>query len=110
MDDDANRDKAPPLDAFQVRAARALLDLSQDELAAMSGLGRSTIKRLESEASDARGSVMMVLRRCLEDAGIVFLFDERLGDAILERGVAIRRGMGPTKRQTKPRGRPSIKE
>ena len=43
------------IDAAQIRAARALLDISQLQLAAMSAVSESTIKRLEA-ASTIRGS------------------------------------------------------
>ena len=96
-------------DAFQIRAARALLDWSQDALAAASGVGKSTVKRLETAVNDPRASVVIALRRCLEDQGIVFLEDLDLEGVAITRGVALRQGSGPDQRKPTARGRPNKK-
>ena len=59
----------------QVRAARGLLGWSQNELAVASGLGISTIKRMEGSEKIVRGNVENVwkLQRTLEDAGVEFI-------------------------------------
>ena len=64
----------------QVRAARGLLGWSQNELAVASGLGISTIKRMEGSKKIVRGNVENVwkLQRTLEDAGVEFI-DENGG-------------------------------
>ena len=62
------------INAAQIRAARALLDISQFQLAAMSSVSESTIKRLEG-ASQIRGSAESIwkVQRVLEQAGIEFI-------------------------------------
>lgn len=62
------------IDAAQIRAARALLDISQARLAAMSSVSESTIKRLEA-ASTIRGSAESIwkVQRVLEEAGVEFI-------------------------------------
>jgi transcriptional regulator with XRE-family HTH domain len=60
---------------IQIRAARSLLGLGQEELAERSGLGVVTIKRLEAAGTEIRGSAqtMARLQRALEAAGIIFI-------------------------------------
>ena len=62
------------INAAQIRAARALLDISQARLSAMSRVSESTIKRLEG-ASQIRGSAESIwkVQRVLEEAGVEFI-------------------------------------
>ena len=62
------------INAAQIRAARALLDISQSRLSAMSSVSESTIKRLEG-ASGIRGAAESIwkVQRVLEEAGIEFI-------------------------------------
>ena len=62
------------INAAQIRAARALLDISQARLSAMSRVSESTIKRLEA-ASTIRGSAESIwkVQRVLEEAGVEFI-------------------------------------
>lgn len=61
----------------QVRAARALLDWSQDRLAAECGVSKPTIARLETVSGQLAGyaATREKIVRALEAAGIVFLED-----------------------------------
>lgn len=61
--------------AAQIRAARALLDWSQRQLAEKSKLSVPTIKRMEGAMGPDRSTDANVeaVRRALEGAGIVFL-------------------------------------
>jgi ribosome-binding protein aMBF1 (putative translation factor) len=63
------------LTAAQVRAARALLDWSQKDLAAKSKLSVPTIKRMEGAMGPERSTDANVdaVRRALEGAGVIFL-------------------------------------
>lgn len=66
----------------QLRAARALLGISQLELAALAGVGSSTVKRIEASPTGIRGTALSLvkLQRALEAAGVRFLFeDEKAG-------------------------------
>ena len=60
--------------AAQVKAARALLGLSQGDLAKMTGLGIATIKRLEI-STEFRGAATTLwkVQTALEEAGVEFL-------------------------------------
>jgi predicted transcriptional regulator len=61
--------------AEQVRAARALLRLSQQELAERSGVSLPTIKRLEVSVGElsAHTTTVRALRTALETAGVEFI-------------------------------------
>ena len=58
--------------AAQIRAARALLQWSQGDLAAQSGVSPAVIARLERCATDARSSTVRAIRTAFEAAGISF--------------------------------------
>lgn len=57
----------------QCRAARALLDWSQQQLADQSKIGNATIRNFESGKSAPQHATLDVLRRCFESAGIIFI-------------------------------------
>jgi DNA-binding transcriptional regulator YiaG len=58
----------------QCRAARAWLDMSQDELAKAAGVGLSTVKDFESGKRTPIQSTQTAMRAVLERAGIGFPF------------------------------------
>lgn len=60
------------LSGAQLRAARALLGWSQEELAARSGTSNKTIARAEAVAEPGDGRAVQALVRVLEENGIVF--------------------------------------
>jgi transcriptional regulator with XRE-family HTH domain len=62
------------IDADQLKAARALARMTQDDLAAATGLSAQTIKRMESIGTEksSAGNVQAV-QRALEAAGVVFI-------------------------------------
>ncbi|MFT3731118.1 MAG: helix-turn-helix transcriptional regulator [Hyphomicrobium sp.] len=57
----------------QLRAARALLKWSRDQLADASGISAIAIKEFEGGASDPKRSTLIALRGALAKAGVVFL-------------------------------------
>jgi transcriptional regulator with XRE-family HTH domain len=59
----------------QCRAARALLDWSQQDLADRSMVGNATIRNFEGGRSEPRHAILEALRRTLEAAGIEFTID-----------------------------------
>ena len=63
------------INARQIRAARALLGLSQGELAVLAKVGTATVYRLEGAGDQVRGSAQTLwkLQTALEEAGIVFI-------------------------------------
>jgi transcriptional regulator with XRE-family HTH domain len=75
----------------QLRAARALLDLDQRELADLSNLSVPTIQRMEASEGVVRGNVdsLMKLVEALQDAGIE-LINEGATSTAGGRGVRLR--------------------
>jgi transcriptional regulator with XRE-family HTH domain len=63
--------------AAQMRAARALLNIDQRQLADLSGLSLPTIQRMEGSEDTIRGNVdsLMKLIGALEEAGIELIND-----------------------------------
>ncbi len=72
--------------AKQVKAARVMIDFSQDDLAYAAGLSIPTIQRMETSKGPVRGHAVNVwkLQKALEDAGIEFI------DADKDRGPGVR--------------------
>ena len=64
--------------ATQCRAARALLDWSQQELADSAGVGIVTVRQLEAGNTQPRRATLNVIRRALKSAGVEFI-DENGG-------------------------------
>jgi len=65
----------------EIKAARALLGWSQDDLAEHSGVSAPTIGRLEAEGGEigGRAETEQKIRRALEKAGIKFLNGDQPG-------------------------------
>jgi transcriptional regulator with XRE-family HTH domain len=69
----------------QCRAARGLLDWSQERLAREAGVGIVTIRQLEAGTNQPRRATQDVIRRAFEAGGVEFI-DENGGGA----GVRLR--------------------
>ena len=65
------------INAAQVRAARALLNINQDDLATIASVHVATIRRLEA-ATEVRGAVetLWKIQKALEAAGVEFIPEE----------------------------------
>lgn len=63
----------PAITASQIRAARAVLNWSQDELAEKSGLSIATIRKIETGHISPRGTTNNDIRYTFEDAGLEFI-------------------------------------
>ena len=70
------------LNRAQLRAARSWLNISQDELAQISGVAKRTIIRIEQGTSSAHDRTIRDLQTALEQQGIVFLFEDGRGVGI----------------------------
>lgn len=62
-----------PLFSSQLRAARALLDWSQDELANAAGVSLSTVKDFEAGRRDLAPESMVALQQSLVRSGVTFI-------------------------------------
>lgn len=71
----------------QCRAARALKGMSQEEVAALSGVGIQTLIAFESGKRQPYARTLDAIRAALEAAGVVFLPENGNGP-----GVALRKG------------------
>jgi transcriptional regulator with XRE-family HTH domain len=79
----------------QCRAARGLLDWSQQQLADAARVGVVTIRNFESQSTEARHATVEVIVRAFEAAGVEFTN----GDAP---GVRLRRTTAPPARKRRP--------
>jgi transcriptional regulator with XRE-family HTH domain len=61
------------LTSAQLRAARAMIQLTQEDLASRSGVPRSAIAEFETDIRNPRGTTLGKLRAALEDSGVVFI-------------------------------------
>src|SRR3954454_2299384 len=66
------------LSSAQCRAARGLLDWSQQDLANHARVGIVTVRQLEAGVTDPRRATVEVVRRAFEGAGVEFI-DENGG-------------------------------
>ena len=76
----------------QCRAGRALLEITQTQLAASAGLGLSTVVDFEKERRPVSSEFVETIRRALLCAGVEFI-DENGGGP----GVRLRRRQRPKK-------------
>ena len=80
-----------PIHARQIKAARAILNWSQQDLAQSTGLSITTIRKLEMGFISPRNTTTNVIRQAIEGAGIEFLDSEgvrrRLDDVVIHRGA-----------------------
>lgn len=57
----------------QCRAARGLINMRQDELAALSRISKRTITHFENDERQAVPATLEAIRRALEAAGVEFI-------------------------------------
>lgn len=79
----------------QSRAARALIGLSQVELAALSNLSESSIRDFEKGRRVPSINNLNAIRRALEDAGVIFIQENGAGP-----GVRLRKSKGHSEQST----------
>lgn len=65
----------------QCRAGRALVDWSQQKLAAAAHIGLVTVRQFEA-GRDARYVTIDAIRRALEDAGVIFIDENGDGPGV----------------------------
>jgi len=70
------------LTASQCRAARGLLDWTQQELADAALIGVATIRQFEGNATEPRQATLLVLRQAFEKAGVEFIEENGGGPGV----------------------------
>jgi DNA-binding XRE family transcriptional regulator len=78
------------LTSEQCRAARALLDWTQDDLAAHAEVSRSTVRGFEGGQHGLQRATATAIRRALEAGGVIFL------DSSADCGPGVRLGRTPS--------------
>lgn len=66
-------DRPPPLTPAQIRAGRALVEMSQQKLADAAGLSLSSVRDYENERRGGELGGLQAIRRALEIEGVEFL-------------------------------------
>jgi transcriptional regulator with XRE-family HTH domain len=66
----------------QCRAARALLDWSQQELSSHAGIGIVTVRQIEAGQTRPRRATIAVVKQALERAGVEFLEENGGGPGV----------------------------
>jgi proteasome assembly chaperone (PAC2) family protein len=74
----------PALTSAQIRAARALLRWSAEDLASSSAVGLTTIRRAEltENATSLTAANDLAIRRALEEAGVEFIEKNGGGEGV----------------------------
>jgi transcriptional regulator with XRE-family HTH domain len=70
------------LTASQCRAARGLLDWTQQQLADAARIGVATIRQFEGGATEPRHATLAVLKQALELAGVEFIDENGTGEGV----------------------------
>jgi transcriptional regulator with XRE-family HTH domain len=88
------------VEAAQIRAARALLALSQADLSDLASVSTTTIKRLEG-ATEIRGAAETIwkIQKALEAAGVEFIPEDET------KGPGVRLKQSQQAKEAKGRGR-----
>lgn len=88
--------------AAQLRAARALLGISQFELAELSGVSVPTIQRMEASVGDVRGVVDTLVKvvKALDRLGLELIGEDMPSTG---RGRGVRMKSLPVKTKSKPK-------
>ena len=66
----------------QCRAARGLLDWSQQDLAGRAAVGIVTVRQLEAGAHEPRRATLDVIQRAFESAGVEFIDENGGGSGV----------------------------
>jgi transcriptional regulator with XRE-family HTH domain len=74
-----------PMTPAQCRAARALLDITQSELADAARLGLSTVVDFEKERRQVSEDAIRAMQNALEHSGIKFSSETGVGEGVFLR-------------------------
>jgi transcriptional regulator with XRE-family HTH domain len=71
----------------QCRAARALLRMSQDDLAAKTKISAVTVRKFENQTGTLRAAMIHLIRLTLEAEGVEFIDENGGGPGVRLRGT-----------------------
>ncbi|OHV81731.1 helix-turn-helix domain-containing protein [Rhizobium sp. LCM 4573] len=71
---------------LQIKAARAMLEWKQTDLATAAGISEMSVKNVEKGSTDSRVSTLQAIRAALENAGIEFINNDRCEGVVKLRG------------------------
>lgn len=74
------------MEGRQIKAARALLGLSQEELCKLSGITRPTLNSLETDSGDPKRSSLAAVEDALRKKGITFTDDGKIIGVLVPKG------------------------
>lgn len=88
MSDISSQESGYQPSSRQIRASRALLGITSEDLAALSGVGWATVRRFEEADGipPSRSGTLERVKTALEKAGVEFL-----GDPVASPGVRLKR-------------------
>ncbi len=66
----------------QIRGARAMLGLTQAELAKLAGLSTTGLNNIEKGSADPKASTLRAIQAALEQAGIQFIAENGGGPGV----------------------------
>lgn len=64
----------------QIRGARAMLALTQADLARAADISATALNNIERGSSDPKASTLQAIKKALEAAGVIFVADGELKD------------------------------
>ena len=70
------------MSASQARAGRALLEMTQSQLARAAGLGLSTVVDFEKDRRSVSGQAISAMKSALERAGVEFIHENGGGPGV----------------------------
>ncbi|MFG1278242.1 helix-turn-helix transcriptional regulator [Xanthobacter autotrophicus] len=71
----------------QIRGARAMLGLTQADLAKAAGISATALNNIERGSADPKASTLLAIQKALEAAGVIFVAENGEGP-----GVRLRKG------------------
>ncbi|RWP72387.1 helix-turn-helix domain-containing protein [Mesorhizobium sp.] len=66
----------------QIRGARAMLGLTQAELAKRAGISTTGLNNIESRGTDPKASTLRAIQSALEAAGVIFVDENGEGPGV----------------------------
>jgi predicted transcriptional regulator len=66
----------------QIKGARAMLGLTQTELATAAGITKTALVNIETATSDPKSSTLSAIQKALESAGVEFIAENGGGPGV----------------------------